>query len=116
MVVRARTRDDVLARCTGCGIASGWVHSRYVRRLADHAIGGRPVRIELNVRRLYCENSVCAKATFGEQVEGLTVVGGDGRDSACRARRCPAPGAAERATVAHQRAVPADEGALCRPS
>ncbi|MCW7945219.1 hypothetical protein AAW14_25175 [Streptomyces hygroscopicus] len=70
--VRARSHE-VPARCTGCGITSDWVHSRYVRHPADRAIGGRPVRIELSVRRLYCENPACLKVTFAEQASGLTV-------------------------------------------
>ncbi|MFE4874285.1 transposase family protein [Streptomyces sp. NPDC056682] len=72
VTVQARTRDEP-ARCTGCGVTSDWVHSRYVRRPADRAIGGRPARIELSVRRLYCENPVCPKVTFAEQVDRLTV-------------------------------------------
>lgn len=72
MIVRARTCDEP-ARCKGCGVTSDWMHSRYVRQLADRAIGGRPVRIELSVRRLYCENPACVKVTFAEQVSGLTV-------------------------------------------
>jgi hypothetical protein len=47
---------------------SAWVHSRYERQLADAALGGRPVRIDLSVRRLYCENPACPKRTFAEQV------------------------------------------------
>lgn len=35
--------------------------------------GGRPLRIDRSVRRLCCENPGCAKTTFAEQVEGLTV-------------------------------------------
>ncbi|WP_248869249.1 hypothetical protein [Streptomyces halobius] len=31
------------------------------------------MRIELSVRRLYCENSACVKVTFAEQADGLTV-------------------------------------------
>ncbi|WP_308364939.1 transposase [Streptomyces sp. ISL-86] len=50
-----------------------WCHSRYVRRLADVPLGGRPLRIDLSVRRLYCENPACPKVTFAEQVPGLTV-------------------------------------------
>ncbi|MGW1616440.1 ISL3 family transposase [Streptomyces sp. NPDC002285] len=73
VTVRSRTRDEVPARCTGCDVSSSWVHSRYVRHLADSALGGRPVRIELSVRRLYCENAVCPKVTFAEQTDGLTV-------------------------------------------
>ncbi|MET7860089.1 ISL3 family transposase [Streptomyces sp. NPDC005318] len=52
---------------------SNWIHSRYVRHLADAALGGRPVRIDLSVRRLFCENASCPKVTFAEQVPGLTV-------------------------------------------
>ncbi|GAA1542373.1 hypothetical protein GCM10009730_59290 [Streptomyces albidochromogenes] len=50
-----------------------WCHSRYVRRLADVPLAGRPLSIDLPVRRLYCENPSCPKATFAEQVPGLTV-------------------------------------------
>lgn len=35
------------AACPKCGTLSGRVHSRYSRRLADVAIGGRPVEILL---------------------------------------------------------------------
>ncbi|MFF9345390.1 ISL3 family transposase [Streptomyces sp. NPDC014773] len=73
VTVLARTRSGVPAGCTGCGRLSEWCHSRYVRRLADVSLGGRPVRIDLSVRRLYCENATCLKVTFAEQVAGLTV-------------------------------------------
>ncbi|MGW1562227.1 transposase family protein [Streptomyces sp. NPDC002144] len=73
VVVRARTRSGAPAGCTGCGTRSERSHSRYVRHLADTALGGRPVRIDLSVRRLYCENTVCPKVTFAEQVPELTV-------------------------------------------
>jgi transposase len=49
------------------------VHSRYERRLADAAIGGRRVVLRLQVRRLFCDDPDCVKATFAEQVPGLTV-------------------------------------------
>ncbi|MFI6893865.1 ISL3 family transposase [Streptomyces sp. NPDC050256] len=70
--IAVRTVDAVPVDCPGCGRPSDWDHSRYVRRVADEAIGGRPVLIDISVRRLYCENSGCAKATFVEQVGGLT--------------------------------------------
>ncbi|WP_405562983.1 transposase family protein [Streptomyces phaeochromogenes] len=73
LTVRARTRARAPAACTGCGTLSEWVHSRYERHLADASVGGREVRIDLNVRRLYCENPACPKQTFVEQVPGLTV-------------------------------------------
>nr|WP_161375689.1 transposase family protein [Streptomyces sp. SID5476] len=73
VTVRARTRSGVPAECPGCGEPSAWIHSRYIRRLADITLGGRPLHIHLSVRRLYCENPACPKVTFTEQVAGLTV-------------------------------------------
>lgn len=71
LCIRACARAD-LAVCPACGRSSGRVHSRYERRLADAAIGGRRVVIRLQVRRLFCDDPGCAKTTFAEQVPGLT--------------------------------------------
>lgn len=60
------------AACPACGTASTRIHSRYVRRLADSAVGGRSVVIELQVRRFRCGELACSQATFAEQVDGLT--------------------------------------------
>ncbi|MFC9083815.1 transposase [Streptomyces sp. NPDC057062] len=48
------------------------MHSWYSRTLADVAVGGRPVLIDLMVRRLFCDGPSCGRRTFAEQVEGLT--------------------------------------------
>ncbi|AUA17102.1 hypothetical protein CFP59_09295 [Streptomyces malaysiensis subsp. malaysiensis] len=40
--------------------------------VANEAVGGRPVVIDLSVRRLYCAAPTCRKLTFVEQAEGLT--------------------------------------------
>ncbi|MEU9057172.1 transposase family protein [Streptomyces sp. NPDC048384] len=69
--VRARTAVE-RAACPACGTLSARVHSRYVRRLADWAVGGRPVLIELQVRRFRCGERTCEQATFAAQVDGLT--------------------------------------------
>ncbi|MFE3525617.1 hypothetical protein ACFXOD_29140 [Streptomyces sp. NPDC059161] len=47
-------------------------HSRYKRRIAERAVGGRGMAIELSVSPLYCESDRGPRATFVEQVEGLT--------------------------------------------
>ncbi|MET7784774.1 transposase family protein [Streptomyces sp. NPDC005388] len=72
VAVRARAAAE-RAVCPACGTRSSRVHSRYVRRLADSAVGGRPVLIELQVRRFRCGQTSCRQATFAEQVDGLTV-------------------------------------------
>jgi transposase len=71
--ITVRTAAGVPVDCPGCGCPSVWEHSRYVRHVADEAIGGRPVMIDVSVRRLYCENPDCSRITFVEQVPGLTV-------------------------------------------
>ncbi|MCC9705493.1 ISL3 family transposase [Streptomyces sp. MNU76] len=71
VIVRARASAE-RAACPACSTTSGRVHSRYVRRLADTAVGGRHVVIELQVRRFRCRDRACRQATFAEQVDGLT--------------------------------------------
>jgi transposase len=63
-----RTFGGVPRCCPACGSASAREHSRYARQVADLGIGGRTVLIEVCVRRLYCANPQCPKATFVEQV------------------------------------------------
>jgi hypothetical protein len=71
LLVMARARAAGAA-CPRCGTVSARVHSRYSRRLADAAIGGRPVEIVLAVRRFFCPAAGCRSRTFAEQVDGLT--------------------------------------------
>ena len=71
LLVLARARAATAA-CPGCGTASGRVRSRYERRLADAAVGGRQVEIRLAVRRFSCPDRDCGRRTFAEQVDGLT--------------------------------------------
>jgi transposase len=72
LLVLARAAGES-APCTACGAVSARVHSRYARRLADAAIGGRRVVIRLTVRRFFCGCAGCKRTTFAEQVPGLTV-------------------------------------------
>ncbi|MEU4644852.1 transposase family protein [Micromonospora sp. NPDC023814] len=66
---RSRARRG---RCPRCGTPSRRVHGRYLRRLADAALGGCAVVIELVVRRFKCVSGTCPVVTFVEQVERLT--------------------------------------------
>ena len=60
------------AACPDCGVLSRRVHSHYQRKLADTASGAQEVLIDLRARRFFCSNDACAKATFAEQIPGLT--------------------------------------------
>jgi transposase len=66
---RSRARQ---ATCPSCDYPSARVHSRYERRLADAAIGGRRVVHRLRVRRFFCDHHGCPARTFAEQIPGLT--------------------------------------------
>jgi transposase len=70
--IRARTRQADGAACPECGGHSQRVHSRYERRINDHAVAGRRMVIHLRSRRFFCDTAGCVKVTFAEQVTGLT--------------------------------------------
>jgi transposase len=60
------------AACPACGTWSSRVHSSYVRQVRDLPLGGRPVLIQLGMRRFLCTNAACEKVTFAGQADGLT--------------------------------------------
>ncbi|WP_352231986.1 transposase family protein [Streptomyces sp. NBRC 13847] len=71
VTVRARASAE-RGRCPACEATSSRVHSRYVHRLVDSAVGGLSVVIELRVRRFCCTEYVCPQAAFAAQDDGLT--------------------------------------------
>jgi transposase len=71
VVLRAAARSTEQS-CPACSVASGRVHSRYQRRLADLPVAGRLVELCLTVRRFVCVNISCETRTFAEQIAGLT--------------------------------------------
>ncbi|MGV9950285.1 transposase family protein [Rhodococcus aetherivorans] len=70
--IEARPRDEY-AVCPRSAGEARRVHSRYRRQLADTAIGGYPVLIDIRVRRFFCDTIDCATKTFAEQLSGLTL-------------------------------------------
>ncbi|WP_406336773.1 transposase family protein [Streptomyces sp. NBC_00203] len=58
--------------CPDCGWPGRRVHSRYVRRVAERPVVGRPLAIWLSVRRFFCERASCGRRTFVEQVPDLS--------------------------------------------
>src|SRR5918911_4145787 len=57
--------------CPTCGTPSSRRHSRYWRRPRDLPWRGRAVRLEIHVRRLFCDASTCPRRTFAERFDGL---------------------------------------------
>ena len=83
----------------GCCPEYGWPsragHGRDRRRPADLPCLGRPVRLDLEVRRFRCTNTACPRQTFAERVPSLV------SPRARRTRRLAAALEADR--VRHQR-------------
>jgi transposase len=65
MVLRPAGEGSV---CPECQQASRRIHSRYRRRLNDLPWEGIPVRIELRVRRFFCETEDCGHRIFTERL------------------------------------------------
>ena len=72
VVVRAAAAGD-RAECPLCGRASGGVHSRYARTVADLPRHGTPVTLRVRVRRFFCENPRCERKIFCERLPEVEV-------------------------------------------
>src|SRR5271170_2375260 len=65
MVLRA---TGEASHCPGCRQESRRIHSRYSRRLSDLPWEGIAVRIELRVRRFFCDSEDCGQQIFTERL------------------------------------------------
>src|SRR5262245_16406515 len=61
IIVKTKSRQ---ALCPQCHSPSAYLHSRYVRRLADLPWLGVAVRLEVHARRLYCRHVECPQRIF----------------------------------------------------
>jgi len=61
------------AMCPECHAGSVKVHSYYDRTLADLSFGVRKVILHLDVRRFFCVNPECKRATFAEPLLNLAI-------------------------------------------
>ena len=75
LMVESDTRLVMVLRATGeashcpeCRQESRRIHSRYRRRLSDLPWEGIPVRIELRVRRFFCDSEDCGQQIFTERL------------------------------------------------
>ena len=55
--------------CPSCGASSKRVHSRYLRRLSDLPLAGRPVRLVVIARRFRCSAVLCGRRIFTERFD-----------------------------------------------
>jgi hypothetical protein len=67
VVAVVRPQADI-SGCPLCGTRSSRVHSWYQRTLLDLPWHGVTMRLELPVRRFFCDTSTCARAIFTERL------------------------------------------------
>jgi Transposase/zinc-finger of transposase IS204/IS1001/IS1096/IS1165/IstB-like ATP binding protein len=66
ITVRRASRSSL---CPRCGTSSGRIHSRYLRRVSDLPLAGRPVRLVVVARRFRCGADLCGRRIFTERFE-----------------------------------------------
>lgn len=71
-IVFEAVATEQTSMCPQCQSLSGRVHSRYLRSLADLPLAKIACWIELTVRRFFCDNPVCVRKTFVEQIPDVT--------------------------------------------
>lgn len=54
-------------KCPYCGELSTRVHSIYIREFRDLPVMDKKVSIELNTRKIFCDNPDCNHKTFAER-------------------------------------------------
>ncbi len=54
--------------CPTCGLKSKRLHSYYRRKLNDLPIIFRSVVLELTVRKIFCDNPICSRKVFSQQL------------------------------------------------
>ena len=64
--------DDEIARCPLCGWHADRIHSWYSRTVADLPWATLIVRLQLRVRRFFCDNHACPRKIFGERLDDVT--------------------------------------------
>ena len=67
-VVRPR---GTTSPCPLCAVRSSRVHSRYQRTLLDLPWSGVTMRLELHVRRFFCDTTTCPRKIFTERLPEL---------------------------------------------
>ena len=61
------------AHCPVCGGASRRIHGRYIRTLADLPWSGTPVRLQVRVRKFFCDVPTCERKIFAERLKEVAL-------------------------------------------
>jgi len=62
-----------VSQCPCCQAISERIHSSYQRHPADLSIVGYTVRLDIAVRRFFCDNDRCERSIFAERMPSIVV-------------------------------------------
>src|SRR5450631_4076431 len=71
IIIRVQGKDT--PRCPACAGSRVSYHSRYYRTLRDLPWQGRPVQIQLHIRRFRCRNADCQRKIFAKRLSAVAV-------------------------------------------
>ena len=69
IIIRVQGKDT--PRCPACAGSRVSYHSRYYRTVRDLPWQGRPVQIQLHIRRFRCRNADCQRKIFAERLSAV---------------------------------------------
>jgi transposase len=69
--VIVRVRGKTVPQCPTCSSRQVSYHSQYQREIRDLPWQGRPVRLQLRIRRFRCRNRQCPQRIFAERLPGV---------------------------------------------
>jgi len=71
IIVLSVSSTNPAGLCPLCGTPSDQVHSHYQRHPADLPLAGCTVRLDMNVRRFFCNNDDCERTIFTERIPSV---------------------------------------------
>ena len=73
VIVFSVSSTNPVSQCPCCQTISERIHSSYQRHPADLPIVGHTVRLDISVRRFFCDNDRCERSIFAERMPSLVV-------------------------------------------
>jgi transposase len=70
-IVLSVSSNKPMSICPSCGMPSDHVHSHYQRCPGDLPLVGFAIRLDMNVRRFFCDNNDCKRRIFTERIPSM---------------------------------------------
>jgi transposase len=61
------TGSTPFGTCPLCSTISSKVHSYYQRKVQDLPVSGKPIRLYISIRKLFCQHNSCPRKVFAKR-------------------------------------------------